>query len=187
MRSGAYPLGPGLSVCPGTTGYTNLRAKSRPQGGGLAVAHIKPIETVYNGCRFRSRLEARWAVFFDALGIDYEYETEGYDLGRELGWYLPDFYLPTLNYWVEIKPIRDDLDVADGLKLAALSKGTHKNALMILGQPQPEKYGAIHFIDGRGMGADHFAWLETSTCLEGLSLVDHRPLGARHAPHQTSP
>ena len=28
---------------------------------------IKAIETVYNGYRFRSRLEARWAVFFDAL------------------------------------------------------------------------------------------------------------------------
>lgn len=27
---------------------------------------IKPIETRYKGCRFRSRPEARWAVFFDA-------------------------------------------------------------------------------------------------------------------------
>lgn len=25
---------------------------------------IKPIETIYNGYHFRSRLEARWAVFF---------------------------------------------------------------------------------------------------------------------------
>lgn len=39
---------------------------------------IKPIETYYNGYRFRSRLEARWAVFFDALGVRYEYEPEGY-------------------------------------------------------------------------------------------------------------
>ena len=36
--------------------------------------NIKPIETIYKGYRFRSRLEARWAVFFDALGIEYEYE-----------------------------------------------------------------------------------------------------------------
>jgi hypothetical protein len=28
---------------------------------------IKAIETSYKGYRFRSRLEARWAVFFDAL------------------------------------------------------------------------------------------------------------------------
>ena len=51
---------------------------------------IKPIETIYNGYKFRSRLEARWAVFFDALGVEYEYEPEGFDLpsGRR---YLPDF------------------------------------------------------------------------------------------------
>ena len=30
---------------------------------------IKAIETEYNGYKFRSRLEARWAVFFDALGV----------------------------------------------------------------------------------------------------------------------
>jgi hypothetical protein len=33
---------------------------------------IKTIETIYNGYRFRSRLEARWAVFFDAMGIKYD-------------------------------------------------------------------------------------------------------------------
>ena len=41
---------------------------------------IKPIETVYNGYRFRSRLEARWAVFFDEAEIPYEYEPEGFDV-----------------------------------------------------------------------------------------------------------
>jgi hypothetical protein len=70
------------------------------------MADLKPIETRYKGYRFRSRLEARWAVFFDALGIEWEYEKEGYDLG-EVGWYLPDFWLhPGQNHVVvvEIKP-----------------------------------------------------------------------------------
>lgn len=51
---------------------------------------IKPIETLYKGYRFRSRLEARWAVFFDALGVKWEYEPEGFELpsGKR---YLPDF------------------------------------------------------------------------------------------------
>ena len=44
------------------------------------MSEIKAIETVYNGYRFRSRLEARWAVFFDAAGIKYEYEPEGFDV-----------------------------------------------------------------------------------------------------------
>lgn len=78
---------------------------------------IKAIETVYNGYRFRSRLEARWAVFFDALGIKYEYEPEGFDLGK-LGYYLPDFWLSELEWWVEVKgtfPTEDEIEKAAGL------------------------------------------------------------------------
>lgn len=62
---------------------------------------IKPIETIYDGYRFRSRLEARWAVFFDSMGIKYQYEPEGMDLGKI--YYLPDFYLPDFECYVEIK------------------------------------------------------------------------------------
>jgi hypothetical protein len=70
---------------------------------------IQPIQTSFKGYKFRSRLEARWAVFFTALGIKWEYEREGYDIdGR---WYLPDFWLPYepdeekgWGFWVEIKP-----------------------------------------------------------------------------------
>lgn len=51
---------------------------------------IKAIETLYNGYRFRSRLEARWAVFFDSLGVKYEYEPEGFLLPSGK-YYLPDF------------------------------------------------------------------------------------------------
>ena len=53
------------------------------------VVKIQAIETTYNGYRFRSRLEARWAVFFDAIGQEYEYEPEGFELMS--GRYLPDF------------------------------------------------------------------------------------------------
>lgn len=52
----------------------------------------KAIQTEYNGFLFRSRLEARWAVFFDACGVNYEYEPEGYRLNNGL-LYLPDFLL----------------------------------------------------------------------------------------------
>jgi hypothetical protein len=65
---------------------------------------IKPIETRAYGHRFRSRLEARWAVFFETLGVQWEYEPEGFDLDGEF--YLPDFRVTTgdLVYWYEIKP-----------------------------------------------------------------------------------
>lgn len=69
------------------------------------MAEIKAIETAYNGYRFRSRLEARWAVFFDTAGINYRYETEGYTLHGDC--YLPDFYLPDFDVHVEVKGNRD--------------------------------------------------------------------------------
>ena len=62
---------------------------------------IKAIETHYNGYRFRSRVEARWAIFFDEVGIEYQYESEGFDMDGIR--YLPDFYIPSLNRWFEIK------------------------------------------------------------------------------------
>jgi len=62
----------------------------------------QPIETLYKGYRFRSRLEARWAVFFDEMKIKYKYEHEGFDFGNTK--YLPDFYLPEQKLWLEIKP-----------------------------------------------------------------------------------
>ena len=78
-------------------------------GGNNMVAQIKSIETAYNGYRFRSRLEARWAVFFDTAGIKYLYEPEGFDIG-EGTYYLPDFYLPELKMWVEIKGVMSNSD-----------------------------------------------------------------------------
>ena len=66
---------------------------------------IKPIETIYNGYKFRSRLESRWAVFFDAAGIRYEYEPEGFK-SKNGFCYLPDFYLPNEDIYVEVKAPR---------------------------------------------------------------------------------
>lgn len=63
---------------------------------------LKAIETLYKGYRFRSRLEARWAVFFDAVGAKFEYENQGYELPS--GRYLPDFWLPEEKAFIEIKP-----------------------------------------------------------------------------------
>lgn len=98
---------------------------------------IKPIETVYNGYRFRSRLEARWAVFFDKIGIKYQYEPEGYevDLGDKVIRYLPDFYLPDQNIHAEVKPSFEKL-MEDSEKLAWMIDydGPMSNGLLVLGQ-----------------------------------------------------
>lgn len=70
---------------------------------------IRPIETRYRGYRFRSRLEARWAVFFDAAKILWLYEPQGFVVnGRP---YLPDFYLRDFGCYFEVKPTSEyDMD-----------------------------------------------------------------------------
>lgn len=104
---------------------------------------IKAIETVYNGYKFRSRLEARWAVFFDELGVRYEYEPEGYNL-HYMGYYLPDFALfdNEKKYLVEIKPAlkneiaRPDLgDKNATRKIIELSMMTKDMCILIYGDP----------------------------------------------------
>ena len=80
---------------------------SKNKAGGQAPPTLQAIETEYRGYRFRSRLEARWAVFFDALNVEWVYEEEGFDLPS--GWYLPDFrirFQGTYGFrpFIEIKP-----------------------------------------------------------------------------------
>ena len=74
----------------------------------MKSTEIKAIETPYNGYRFRSRLEARWAVFFDKMKIPYIYEPEG--LLIDGVFYLPDFYLPDCKQFFEVKGFMDDSD-----------------------------------------------------------------------------
>jgi hypothetical protein len=65
---------------------------------------LRAIPTPYGGVKFRSRLEARWAIFFDRLHIPWEYEPQGFDIGDGEA-YLPDFLLGLGDIvWAEIKP-----------------------------------------------------------------------------------
>lgn len=73
------------------------------------MPEIKPIETYYNGYKFRSRTEARWAVFFDSLKIKWIYEPEGINIDGVC--YLPDFYLPESKQFFEVKGILTDVDM----------------------------------------------------------------------------
>lgn len=98
---------------------------------------IQAIPTKYGDIQFKSRLEARWAVFMDALGVEWKYEYEGFQLPS--GWYLPDFYLPKWNAWLEIKPYpleQDDFRRCRQL-LTELSLETNQ-VVFLLNNPLPE-------------------------------------------------
>jgi len=109
-----------------------------------------PIETRYAACRFRSRLEARWAVFFDSLGIPWQYEPQGFFMnGRN---YLPDFFLTDCSTWVEVKGDEGELD--HSLMLTAAErlpvrrcKGERGPRLLILGPiPEPSSQGDLGWV-----------------------------------------
>lgn len=100
-------------------------------------SQIRAIETRYKGYRFRSRLEARWAIYFDALEVAWEYEPEGFVLPNG-DWYLPDFWLPfepwgdyeVAGLWLEIKPKPLNEDEISRLEMLATSTGHHAFALV---------------------------------------------------------
>lgn len=101
---------------------------------------ITPIETSYAGYRFRSRLEARWAVFFTTLGIKWEYEPQGYTIGPNKTPYLPDFLLPELQTFVEVKGDADRLDIN---LLAELTASRDALFVLILGEVPQLELGAV--------------------------------------------
>lgn len=106
---------------------------------------VKAIQTSYAGCRFRSRTEARWAVLFDALGIKWEYEREGFELPG--GKYLPDFWIPAFEAWVEIKggePSKREIKLA-----GELARSTGQLVLIVCGIPEAEEPQIIFFRPGK--------------------------------------
>jgi len=79
---------------------------------------IKAFPTEYRGRVYRSRLEARWAAFFDQLNWRHEYEP--YDLGA----WSPDFLLPDLAALVEVKPVTEfDPSTYQRMRDAAAARG----------------------------------------------------------------
>lgn len=112
------------------------------------------IITFYKGRRYRSRLEAKWASFFDLMGWRYEYEP--YDLP---GW-IPDFLLlGHQRTLVEVKPYTT-LDEFDIKKIVQATAAYHEapREVLLLGA---SLFDADDWEDGVVLG-----WL-------GELIVDH--------------
>lgn len=150
----------------------------------ILIPFGEPIPTYYASCTFRSRLEARWAVFYDAIDIPWDYEPEGFELPSGKC-YLPDFWLPQQNVWMEIKPCRpsdEDLD-----KIREFSE-TVGRIILCIGQPCNPKRVKSHGTDlanhcyGDGMVA---MWNEDNgyrwcACRTGRHFgVEYEARGAR--------
>lgn len=108
---------------------------------------IKAIPTAYAGVNFRSRLEARWAAFFDLCEWKWDYEP--FDLE---GW-APDFLLRTVlgPVLVEVKPYdvvaKLDEELARGPSVGRISEydkaanhGKHHQVLYLGLSPLSDGY-----------------------------------------------
>lgn len=149
----------------------------------------QPIQTRYKGYHFRSRLEARWAVFMDALGLTWEYEPQGFDLDGV--WYLPDFWLPFDRLWLEVKPFLETYEQSldSHQKALLLVAHTGQRAVQLKGglDPIQAEEGGAHLIyrpDGEG-GSDWRGGVQWATCLEcgRVSICDgsgHNPMPCGH-------
>jgi hypothetical protein len=98
---------------------------------------IKAIDTKYGNHFFRSRLEARWAVYFDNLSVKWVYEPEGYELPS--GRYLPDFWLPDHGFYAEVKPE----EVKDP-RWKEFVELIEKPMMILIGLPALRTYPTIH-------------------------------------------
>lgn len=95
---------------------------------------IQAIQTNYAGIWFRSRLEARWAVFFDESGLKWKYEPQGYRVPTSIGLisYLPDFWLG-IGMWAEVKGHLDPdaMKRQHALALAMTQCGNNQDIVML--------------------------------------------------------
>lgn len=112
------------------------------------------IATVYNGTRFRSRLEARYAVLFDQLGWHWEYEPFDCD------GYIPDFLIHGRNpLLVEVKPLHDfDEYKAIGVEMQRRTEAQWERDLLVVGvSPWIDDVGGSSVYGAMGLLGEQWA------------------------------
>lgn len=76
---------------------------------GRSVMETRPVALTFRNNRrvaFRSTLEARWALYFDNMGFNWQYEPFRFLLGNKQMTYTPDFKVEGIGI-IEIKPYFD--------------------------------------------------------------------------------
>lgn len=80
---------------------------------------IPAIPTRYNGIQFRSRLEAKWAAFFDGMGWRWEYEP------LDLRGWIPDFAL--IGHKTTLVEVRPITNLTEPLAVQAIERAKAAN------------------------------------------------------------
>ncbi|AGA72630.1 hypothetical protein LU683_30435 [Pseudomonas asiatica] len=146
----------------------------------------------HNGYRLRSYTELLWARVLEAAEIFYLYEP---DLVRvDEGYYLPDFWLPNVGIYLEVKgknPTEEEIQKAD-----AVMERTGREVMFLVGRPQSDREGLMNCgMLVRGSGGwtngicpydlhclvrdhvDYVMWLRISRAAKGDIMDNVRPIG----------
>jgi len=135
--------------------------------------NIPAIPTTYNGIEMRSRLEARWAAFFDAVGLPWEYEP------IMLGDWWPDFRLvvpcptkscanETHTILVEVKPFVEPGEFEQhASKRYLFGEGIEEDGVGHFGRNC--RYAWIHLKHSNGKASRLFRTMLGPLCFPGES------------------
>ena len=94
-----------------------------------ALRQVKALPTRYDGVLYDSRTEARWAVFFDQLGIGFLPQEQGFLTDGVP--YRPDFLLPAQALIAEVKPSFDaDPDGVQKLRDLIAARGKERGVVL---------------------------------------------------------
>lgn len=136
----------------------------------IAPNGLESLPSVYMGITFRSRVEARWSVFFQNLSLHWEYEPEGFEFSPQRR-YLPDFFLPGLGeggayFEVKGEPPTD----AERRRCADLAHHTGKRVFLAVRAPFPpplngeRRDGSIYAFWPNGTTGSGYAFFECEKC-----------------------
>jgi len=152
---------------------------------------LKPIPEEYNGVKFKSRMEANWARWLDEYNIKWEYEAQGFKVGRL--WYLPDFWLPECNTIIEVKGAMKRINKAYAFykALAEECGGEYcpdKTTMFILAGPAPHIYN-IHPYYSAGLCVLRCRKCGTTSLVTHIGSYECRACGNHEGNHDiiTSP
>jgi len=163
-----------VAVASLTIGGKRPAAIARPTGWSQHPPVSGAIPRVYSGITFRSTTEARFARWFDLLGLTWTFEAEGYRDGSVCA--MPDFWLPQVACHVEIKHA-DDYNRA---KFHAVARASGYSVLVATSAPWMDSAFTFTRVYPDGTVDDGWMfsrWLvgDDGEPVEPDLLLEHRP------------
>lgn len=132
---------------------------------GIAKYNGKSMPTMYKGIQFRSRLEARWACFFDLVQWKWEYEPEEDD--KIKGW-MPDFtiYGDRQETLVEVKYYTQLQEFIDDGEVAKILQAKDEREVLLLGKN-------IIFVPTIEFSLPRLGWIMAGDSIQECGIMCH--------------